>query len=137
MQIREIALTELDTVYEVVHALRPVDYDTFEDRVYAMRPQGYRMFGCFEGDGLITFAGVAVQVNLAWGRHLFVYDLVTRTEARSKGYGKEMLHYLKDYAKMLQCECIALTSGFAREDAHRFYEAQGYEKRGFTFFKAL
>jgi GNAT superfamily N-acetyltransferase len=80
---------------------------------------------------------VCVQVNLYWKRHLYVHDLVTRASHRGKGYGREMLLYLGDIARMFQCECIALTSGHQRTDAHRFYEREGFASVSTAFVKPL
>lgn len=138
MQTREINLTELETAYGVVKELRTeLSYDEFEDLVYAMRHQEYKMYGLYEGDELITYAGVSVQVNLYWKRHLFVYDLVTKASHRSRGYGKEMLIYLQDIARMFQCERIALTSGLQRKDTHRFYEKEGFVKASYALLKSV
>ncbi len=138
MQTREINLTELETAYEVVKELRTeLSYDEFEDLVYDMRHQEYKMYGLFNGDELITYAGVNVQVNLYWKRHLFVYDLVTKASHRGRGYGKEMLTYLHDIARMFQCEHIALTSGFQRTDTHHFYEKEGFMKTGYVLLKTV
>lgn len=138
MQTREIDLTELQTAYEVVKELRSeLSYDDFEDLIYDMRHQEYKMYGLFDGETLITFAGVSVQVNLSWKRHLFIYDLVTRASHRSKGYSKEMLIYLRDIARMFQCERLVLTSGSQREDAHRFYEREGFKRPGVVFMKDI
>ena len=138
MQIRELALTELDTAYEVLKELRTgLSYDDFEDLVYAMRHQEYKIYGIFEEGTLVTYAGVCVQVNLYWKRHLFLHDLVTRATHRGRGYGKEMLLYLGDIARMFQCECIALTSGHQRSDAHRFYEREGFASVSAAFIKPL
>lgn len=127
MQIRELALTELDVAYDVVKELRTqLSYDEYEDLVYGMRHQEYKIYGIFERGELVTYAGVSVQVNLYWKRHLFVYELVTRSSHRGRGYGREMLNYLRDIARMFQCERIALTSGHQRSDAHRFYEREGF-----------
>jgi GNAT superfamily N-acetyltransferase len=139
MQTREIRLTELFDAYEVVRELRSeLSYDEFEDLVYAMRHQEYRMYGLFDSETLITYAGVSVQVNLYWKRHLFVYDLVTRSSHRGSGYGKEMLTYLGDIARMFRCERIAaLTSGTQKKNAHRFYAREGFDRTGYTFVKNL
>ncbi len=138
MQIRELALTELDTAYEVVKELQTqLTYDEYEDLVYAMRHQEYKIYGIFERGQLITYAGVCVQVNLYWRRHLYIHDLVTKATHRSKGYGKEMLLYLADVARMFQCECMALTSGHQRSEAHRFYENEGFTSVSNAFVKPL
>lgn len=138
MQTREIRLTELDTAYEVVKELRPtLTYDEFEDLIYDMRHQEYKMYGLFDGETLITYAGISVQVNLYWKRHLYIYDLVTRVSHQGKGYGKEMLIYLTDIARMSQCENLVLTSGAQRDDAHRFYKREGFSKPGHVFIKHI
>jgi len=138
MQIRELSLKELESVYDVVSQLRvDLSYDEFEDLVYDMRHIDYKMIGILEGDELITYAGVAVSTNFYHKRHLFVFDFVTDEKHRAKGYGMMMLDYLKDYAKMAMCENLVLSSGFAREDAHRFYENNGFDKKSFVFVKSI
>ena len=131
-------LKELDVVYEVLHELREsLSYDEFEDLIYDMRHMEYKMIGLFEKESLISYAGVAVQTNLYHKRHLYIFDLVTKKEFRSQGYGEMMMEYLRDYAKMAACENIVLSSGLQREDAHRFYEKEGFAKKSFLFLKTL
>ncbi len=138
MQIRELDLKELQTVYDVLSQLRvDLSYKEFEDLIYDMRHMEYKMIGVMDKEELITYAGVAVQTNLYHKRHLYVFDLVTDEKHRAKGYGKMMLEYLVDYAKMGMCENIVLSSGFAKEDAHKFYEKNGFDKKSFVFLKTL
>ena len=138
MQIRELDLKELQTVYEVISQLRTeLSYKEFEDLIYDMRHMEYKMIGIMEGEELFAYAGVAVQTNLYHKRHLYVFDLVTDKKYRAKGYGKMMLDYLVDYAKMGMCENIVLSSGFAKENAHKFYEKNGFDKKSFVFLKTL
>ncbi|MDY0123522.1 GNAT family N-acetyltransferase [Sulfurimonas sp.] len=138
MQIRELDLKELVTVFEVLSQLRTeLDYDEFEDLIYEMRSMEYKMMGIMEGEKLITYAGVAIQTNLYHKRHLFVFDLVTDEEYRGRGYGKVMLDYLDDFARIAMCENIVLSSGVHRENAHRFYENNGFSKKSFVFLKRV
>ena len=138
MQIRELDLKELQSVYDVISQLRVnLSYKEFEDLIYDMRHMEYKMIGIMEKDVLIAYAGVAVQTNLYHKRHLYVFDLVTDKKYRAKGYGKMMLEYLVDYAKMGMCENIVLSSGFTREDTHGFYEKNGFDKKSFVFLKTL
>jgi len=138
MQIRELDLKELYVTYELVSQLREeLSYQEFEDLIYDMRYMDYKMIGIMEKEQLVSYAGVAVQTNLYHKRHIFVFDFVTDKEFRGKGYGKMMLDYLKDYAKVAMCENIVLSSGFAREEAHAFYEKNGYDKKSFVFVKSL
>jgi len=124
--------------YEVVAQLRTeLSYEAFEDLIYEMQPMHYKMFGIMEREKLVTYAGVAIQTNLYDKRHLYVFDLVTDEAYRGKGYGKMMLEYLRDYARVGMCQNIVLSSGFAREDAHRFYEKSGFVKRSFIFARSV
>ncbi len=138
MQIRELDLKELESVYEVLSQLRvDLSYKEFEDLIYDMRHMEYKMIGIMEKEELICYAGVGVQTNLYHKRHLYVFDLVTDKKYRAKGYAKMMLEYLVDYAKMAMCENIVLSSGLHREEAHRFYEKNGFVKKSFILLKAL
>lgn len=138
MQIRELDLRELLMAYEVVSQLRTtLTYDEFEDLIYEMRKSEYKMIGIIDKEMLITYAGVAIQTNLYHKRHLYVFDLVTDEKHRGEKYGAMMLEYLNDYAKMGMCENIVLSSGFQREDAHRFYEKNGFSRKSFVFLKSV
>ena len=138
MQIRELDLKELQSVYDVLSQLRvDLSYKEFEDLIYDMRHMEYKMIGIMDKEELITYAGVAVQTNLYHKRHLYVFDLVTDEKHQDKGYGKMMLDYLVDYAKMGMCENILLSSEFTKEIAHKFYEKNGFKKKNVVFLKTL
>ena len=138
MQIREMNLKELDVVFEVLSQLRVnLSFKEFDDLIYDMRHMEYKMMGLFERGKLITYAGVAVQTNFYHKRHLYIFDLVTDTKFRAKGYAKEMMEYLDTYAKTAMCENIVLSSGLEKKEAHRFYEREGFCKKSFVFLKAI
>ena len=138
MQIREIDLKELQTVYDVVSQLRDtLSYKEFEDLIYDMRDMQYKMIGIMDGETLICYAGVCVQTNLYHKRHLYVFELVTDEKYRGQKYGEMMLDYLVDYAKMGMCENIVLSSGLEKEKAHSFYEKNGFSKKSFVFLKRV
>lgn len=138
MQIRELDLKELLTAYEVISQLRvDLSYKEFEDLIYDMRDMEYKMLGIMNGEELITYAGVAVQTNLYHKRHLYVFELVTDEKYRGKKYGEMMLDYLYDYAKIGMCENIVLSSGLQKEEAHNFYEKNGFIKKSYVFLKSL
>ena len=138
MQIRELDLKELYTVYDVLKQLRvELSYKEFEDLVYDMRHMDYKMIGVMNGEVLLCYAGVAVQTNFYHKRHLYVFDLVTDEKYRSLKYGEMMLEYLVDYAKTAMCENIVLSSGFEKENAHKFYEKHEFTKKSFVFLNPI
>ncbi|QOP45213.1 GNAT family N-acetyltransferase [Sulfurimonas paralvinellae] len=138
MQIRKLDLKELDVAWSLVKQLRvQLEYEEFENLIYEMRDREYTMLGVFEKERLMCYAGVVIQTNLYHKRHLFIDELVSDENYRSQGYGKMMLEYLQDYAKIAACENIVLSSGLQREDAHRFYEKEGFMKKSFVFVKPM
>ena len=107
MQIRELDLKELYTVYDVLSQLRKdISYEEFEDLIYDMRHNNYQMIGIMQGEELITYAGVSILTTFLDKRHLKVYDLVTSSTYNARKYDKIMKDYLNDYAKMSMCEKV-------------------------------
>lgn len=104
-----------------------------------MVPDGYRLLALEDDEGAIqALAGIGVSTNLYYGRHVWVYELVTAPETRSLGHGRALLGHVEELAASEGCEIVALSSGLWREDAHRFYEAHmGYEKTSYGFTKLV
>ena len=103
-----------------------------------MVADGYRQFAVRQEAGeLVAVVGAAVHVNLYYGRHLYIYDLVVREGARSKGYGELLLEHVEGLARREGCETAALACGMEREGALRLYERRGYERPSYAMRKAL
>jgi GNAT superfamily N-acetyltransferase len=120
--------------YEVMRELRPhLTVDEFVARVRQQATAGYRLAAAFVNDEVVAVAGFRVCENLAWGRFLYVDDLVTRSDRRSRGYGAALLAWLKQQAVTEGCIQVHLDSGTWRTDAHRFYEREGMRLSSFHF----
>ena len=127
MDIR-IATTdaEIAACWPVMRELRPhIAEDSFVSRIRSQERAGYRLAHVHEPDGVVAVAGFRVAENLAWGRFLYVDDLVTLPMRRSRGYGTQLLSWLKEYASKEGCQQFHLDSGIQRKEAHRFYEREG------------
>ncbi|MCA1063991.1 GNAT family N-acetyltransferase [Rossellomorea sp. AcN35-11] len=99
-----------------------------------MKLEGYRLFALCVDDEIVSLAGIVKRVNFYHKHHIFIYDLITSSNHRSKGYGKQLLEYIHTFAEESGADCVALDSGFPRVDAHRFYEEKmGYEKKSYSF----
>ena len=72
-------------------------------------------------------AGFRVSEKLSAGRFLYVDDLVTRAEDRSRAYGGHLLDWLGDRAREQNCTTLELDSGVQRHAAHRFYLRKGMD----------
>lgn len=107
----------------VMVALRPAmeDVGVFVARVRAMMADGYRL-AFLESEGAVAAcAGYRFGDKLAWGKHVYVDDLVTAPTLRGRGHGGRLLAWLIDQAKVARCESFHLDSGVQRFAAHRFY----------------
>lgn len=125
---------EINACYPVMRELRPhIAEDAFLARVREQEKSGYRLACVREPAGPVAVAGFRIGENLAWGRFLYVDDLVTLSSHRSRGYGAALLAWLAAYARKEGCAQLHLDSGMQRKDAHRFYQREGMEITGFHF----
>ncbi len=132
----KLATTDLELLdcFTVMNELRPhLSKNEFIARVRRQQASGYQLAFCCDGDNPVCVTGFRVGENLAWGRYLYVDDLVTATAYRSKGYGTTLMDWLKEYAANNQCEQLHLDSGAQRKDAHRFYERENMSVTGYHF----
>lgn len=113
---------ELERVSSVLLELRSAfNRETLIAQIKQQGEAGYQL-AYVESDGeVLCVAGFVVGTKLAWGRHLYVDDLVTAGGHRSKGAGSRMVSWLKAHAKRLGCNQLHLDSGVQRFAAHRFY----------------
>lgn len=118
---------QLRAVWPLVSQLRPeFDADRFVAQMLRQIGDGCHATVLFDGAGVPrAFACWRVLEMLAVGRHVYVDDLVTDVAARSRGYGKAMLDWLKAEAFRLGCVRLQLDSGTQRRDAHAFYLREG------------
>ena len=127
---------------EVLPILREL-YPWLDEGRYAallaeMIDDGYRQFALRnEAAEIIAMAGIAIHVNLYYGRHLYVYDLVVKEGERSEGYGRLLMDHVEGIARHEGCETAALACGLEREGALRLYEGRGYQKPSYAMRKAL
>jgi GNAT superfamily N-acetyltransferase len=102
--------------------------ETLLDQIQEQQENGFQL-AFTELDGkAICVAGFVIGYKLAWGKHLYVDDLVTDEQHRSTGAGKLMMDWIKLYAKERGCGQIHLDSSVQpfRYTAHRFYLNQGF-----------
>jgi GNAT superfamily N-acetyltransferase len=139
MNIR-IATTdsEIAACYPVMRELRPhIAEDQFLSRVRRQEQTGYQLAFVEQSDVVVAVAGFRIGENLAWGRFLYVDDLITLPSHRSKGFGANLLSWLREFAAKEGCVQMHLDSGIQRKDAHRFYEREGMSMAAFHFVEHI
>lgn len=84
-------------------------------------------------------AGFRIVECLAWGRTLYVDDLVTMAAHRGRGHGRALLDWLGEEAARLECDELHLDSGVGphRVDAHRLYMNAGLAVFSLHFSRRL
>lgn len=101
-------------------------------------PQGLRFLAAFDEAGrCLGVAGWRVLATTVSVRKLYVDDLVTTAEARSKGVGAALLGELEARARARVCAELDLDSGVHRHDAHRFYMRERMHISSYHFRKPL
>jgi GNAT superfamily N-acetyltransferase len=112
--------------FAAMKQLRPILVEEeFVTTVRIMMREGYLLAYIVEDERAVCVAGFRIGTNLAFGKNLYVDDLSTLADSRSKGYGAEMMNWLRQYAKSRDCRVLHLDSGVQRFRAHKFYLNQG------------
>ena len=121
---------DLNAAFPLMAVLRDrLRAETFVAEIRRQQRDGYELVGGFDGDRLVTLAGIRRSHTLSRGEHLFVDDLVTDESVRGRGYGKATIEWLVARARSEGVPRIYLDS---RITARGFYE-----RVGFTFHTSI
>ena len=129
---------EVTATFPVMRQLRlHLAEDEYLETIRRMQRSGYRLAAVAEGKEVRCAAGFRIVEFLAYGKFLYVDDLVTAEDARSEGHGKLMLDWLAGVAREEGCDSLQLDSGVQRYGAHRFYFREGMRISSYHFSMAL
>src|SRR5260370_34408370 len=103
-----VAMTPEDICrcHPVIRELRPLfqNSEQFLERVQRQQKEGYRL-AFVESEGEVcAVAGYRFLESLFSGKFLYVDDLVTRENDRSRGFGGQLLDWLIEQARARGCE---------------------------------
>ncbi len=122
----------------VMLQLRPhIAPDDYVPRVRRMMTTGFHLAAVVEDEVVRAVAGYRFLDMLYSGKMLYVDDLVTDSEARSAGHGRELVTWLQREAVANGCAQLHLVSRVDRAEAHRFYFRERFAILGFHFAKRL
>ncbi|MEE1674984.1 GNAT family N-acetyltransferase [Agarivorans aestuarii] len=123
---------------EVMLVLRPsFTKEQLIEQISLQQQQGYQLAYLVADQQVVAVAGFVIGLKLSWGKHLYLDDLVTVENVRSKGFGLQLLQWLENYAKQQGCGQFHLGSGVQRFGAHRFYLRNGFDIKSHHFTKRL
>lgn len=126
---------QIRACYFVMHQLRPhlLNEQAFIDQVQRQIAQGYHLTYLQEEQGVKALVGFRFLEFLAWGKVLYIDDLITDANARKSGSASKLLQWVITQAKHKGCDQVHLDSGPARHDAHRLYLNHGFHIIGHHF----
>jgi len=130
---------QIRSCYNVMHQLRPhfTSEEAFANQVERQMSQGYRL-AYLEDEGHVkAVTGFKYLEFLAWGKVIYIDDLVSDAATRGKGYGSALLKWVISEAKKADCDQVHLDSGHHRYDAHRFYLNHGFKITNHHFLLGL
>jgi len=130
---------EILASFSVMKQLRPhLKKETYLQRIRKLeKDHQYRLVAVLEQNDVVALAGFRIAENLAWGRHMYVDDLITAEKHRKKGYAQRLFTWLLKEAEAQCCQQFHLDSGVQRYDAHRFYIKNHMNIRSHHFVKVL
>lgn len=87
---------------------------------------------------IIGFCSATFSVSL-WdqGNSCFLDSMIIDSPCQGRGYGKALLDRVLEIAKKRKCRSIGFDCGLHRTGAHKFYESQGLNRRGYFYVKTL
>lgn len=131
--------SEINACFPAFQELRPhLSAEHFLAQVQRqMKNHNYVLVYIAKEGQVVAAAGYRVAEFLAWGRTLYVDDLITSSIARKQGYGGHLLDWLMAKANELCCDQLHLDSGVQRHDAHRLYLSRKMQISSHHFSKQL
>lgn len=141
MQVK-LALTDADIarVHPVMRVLRPHVASAQEFLARVRRQQqgsGWRLIYVEDGGAPVAAAGFRVSEWLAWGKALYVDDLICLESHRGRGFAEALMRWMEELARTEGCAEFHLDSGTHRLGAHRFYHRLKLAITSFHFQKKV
>jgi GNAT superfamily N-acetyltransferase len=131
---------DIARVWPVMRELRPhiAGVDAFLAQVRRQQAgSGWRLIYVEDAGAPVAAAGFRISEWLAWGKALYIDDLICLESHRGKGFAEALMVWMEDLARKEGCAQFHLDSGTHRLAAHRFYHRMKLAITSFHFQKTL
>ena len=141
MIISEYKDKHLPGIYELLknELGKNVSVETLEKRIdKMMTDDDYKIFVAEIDNETVGFIGI--HLGLAFeidGKVMRIIALAVKEEYQNNGIGTALVKTAEEYAQNNGVAVIGVNSGLQRAVAHKFYEKQGFYKKGYSFIKTL
>jgi GNAT superfamily N-acetyltransferase len=103
------------------------------------RYPSYRVFVAVIDGAVVGTYELLIMDNLAkrGKKSGVVEDVAVDSALQGRGIGRAMMEHAREQCLQAGCYKFVLSSNLKREDAHRFYDALGFERHGYSFLMKL
>ncbi len=136
--IREAGITQMLKQFKLIRQLNPnLKLEAFKKMILEMAKLNYKMLCIYEGKKCVAVSGYWIGVKMYCGKYLELDNVVVDESYRSKGLGKLLCDELLKIGIEHNCKVLMLDAYLSNESAHKFYEREGYVKKGYHFIKKV
>ncbi|MCC3861657.1 GNAT family N-acetyltransferase [Pseudemcibacter aquimaris] len=129
---------EIMDTYAVMNQLRPhVNEEDYLGLIREMEGQNGSLIAVMDDGKCVGCSFFRRETRLFTGPMVYVDDLVSDENTRSKGVGKMMIDWLTAYCRENGFKQLVLDSGVQRGKGHKFYFREGFTITSFNFKKPI
>lgn len=129
---------EIMMTYPAMRQLRPhVAEGDYLGLIREMESQGGRLVAATEEGNVLGCAFFRQETRLFTGPMVYVDDLVSDENQRSKGVGHALIEWMSEFCRERGIKNLVLDSGVQRGAAHKFYFREGFTITSFNFKKPI
>jgi N-acetylglutamate synthase-like GNAT family acetyltransferase len=128
--IREAETKDRDAIQRLYEILCPDEpINVLSERIEQIRNDSHNFLYVYDSNGQVlatVFLTLCLDPMFGNEPHGLIENIVVDDTLRGKGIGKALLDHIDHVCRELNCSKIMLLSNSFRLDAHRFFEANGY-----------
>lgn len=141
MIFREFEQTDISAICELINCELgySVTVNDLAIRINQMqKDKNYRIFVAADDNKVIAFIGLHIGLAFEFSSKVMrIIALAVKMEYQKQGIGEKLLQIAENYGAENKTAIIAVNSRLHRAGAHKFYEKQGFYKKGYSFAKVL
>jgi GNAT superfamily N-acetyltransferase len=126
----------ISNIIPFLYRLNPnISKEVLKKRLDEMLQQNYQCIGIYDEEKLIGICGIWILVKYYVGKHIELDNIIILPEYQNKGISTRLMGWIECYAKENDYIASELNCYVGNEDAHRFWEREGYEVIALHFQK--
>lgn len=133
MIVREAGTKDFEGIIKLYQQLNPDDpiIEDGEDRVlfeHIRQANNLHLFVLEQDGEVVSTAYLNVIPNLTrnLSPYAFIENVVTDSDNRNQGFGKQLIQHVKTFAWEQKCYKIIIQTGSKKEATHAFYRSCGF-----------